>query len=344
MPWFRDGAKRLLRIQRTGGRNGIGGLTTEQADLLERMRADNSGAGAPYSASPHWKEVSDLFERCFEEEGIQNPEEQYYNLRFSGFAPKDDRLHRYVCWMYRNLLDERDSLGLLSRLRASCKEGNGFAYAFRDGSHLSLDLLLSIDDFYCLYELNPAVATDPVVVVDLGAGWGRLGHVLRSVNPKSTYVVLDLPEALIVSLTHLPRLFPGEPVGSYIQAQSIKELNKESLAPAKMWFLGPQDIEPMGDASADFVVNIGSFQEMPLEYVSAYLKQFGRIASGGHFFTRQLHEGSAHGHHLGEIDGLHQYPFPTEWNRRFLRPALFSDAFFEAGFAITSQGTPAAIA
>ena len=75
-----------------------------------------------------------------------------------------------------------------------------------DSQTLSLDLLFSIDDFYNLYEINPKIAHEPIVVAELGAGWGRLGYVLRKVNPRATYIVFDLPEVLLISQTYLPTL------------------------------------------------------------------------------------------------------------------------------------------
>ena len=129
------------------------------------------------------KKLQLAFDALFRREGIDNPEEQSYNLRFSGFARSDPRLHRYVCWMYYQNLKKRDQLDLLTRLKATCKVEDGFAYLF-EGKSISLDLLLSIDDFYSLLELVPQVAKEPIVVAELGAGWGRLGYVLCRVNPR----------------------------------------------------------------------------------------------------------------------------------------------------------------
>ena len=140
-------------------------LTAEQLSELKVMRQDNYRAGTPFTASKHWQQVIAFFEDVWRREGITNPEEQSINLRFSGFAGDDLRLHRYVCWMYRRLLEPRDSLDLLHNLPPTCRLERGFAYEM-DGDLLSLDLLLSIDDFYNLYELNPAVATEPVVVAE----------------------------------------------------------------------------------------------------------------------------------------------------------------------------------
>ena len=306
-------------------------LTSDQIQALTQMRQDNAVAGPPFAASAHWQEVVKIFEDVFQAEGIANPEESYLNFRFSGFPVGDWRLHRYVCWMYRQLLAQRDQFGLLHKLRATRKTENGFAYEMGDDV-LSLDLLMSIDDFYNLYELDSRIATDDVVVGELGAGWGRLGFVLRSVNPRAVYVALDLPEVLLVSQNYLPRLLPADLAASYARSRNVDKFSRGVLSEADLWFMGPQDIERFEPGTVDFAVNIASFQEMPVEYVAEYMNYFSAVAQGGYCYLRQLYKGSSHSHRFGEIAGLDQYPFPTTWERRYLRPTNLSDEFFEAGF------------
>ena len=194
-------------------------------------------------------------------------------------------------------------------------------------------MLFSIDDFYNLYELNPAVATEPVVVAELGAGWGRLGYVLLKVNPKATYVIFDLPEVLLVSQSYLPTLLPDLTVGPYSQSHTLQP-SRRSLAAASVWFFGPQQMEQFQPGSIDYIVNIASFQEMPMAFVREYMRLFSRQAAGGYCYLRQLYEGNFHGHRLDEIQGLQEYPFPGSWRKEFLRPTKLSDEFFEGGFAI----------
>jgi len=299
------------------------------------MRQDNRGAGPPFSASKHWQMLAAQFENALRSEQLSNPEEQSFNLSFSGFAPTDLRLHRYVCWLYRRALKQRDSLGLLDRLRATCRKGRGFGYEMA-GNYLSLDLLFSIDDFYNMYELDPAIACEPLIVAELGAGWGRLGHVLRSVNPRLVYVVFDLPEVLIMSQSYLPLLFPGDRFADYSEGRNVTAFSRDKLLEKNMWFLGPQQMRRFMPASANFVINIASFQEMPVNYVSDYLTLFSDIARGGFCYTRQLCDGKSQGHHFDDISGVGDYPFPSFWEKKYHRLSMLSDEFFEAGFRIPS--------
>lgn len=237
--------------------------------------------------------------------------------------------------MYRRILQQRDSPWLLHKLQATSKTERGYAYAM-DGDLLSLDLLLSIDDFYNLYELHPGVATEPLVVAELGAGWGRLGHVPLAVNPKLTYVVMDLPEILLVCQTYLPKTLPHATVADYRFTRTVERFTRGQLLTKNLWFAGAQAAARFEPGAVDIAVNIASFQEMPLAYVEQYMTCFSGMARGGHVYLRQLRDGSAHGHHFDEIAGIDAYPFPPEWQRQYLRASVLSDEFFEAGYAVPS--------
>ena len=299
--------------------------TGAQLAELALMREDNSRADQPFVASSHWQKVIGIFEEYFRREGIGNPEEQDLNQRFSGFALGDARLHRYVCWMYRRSLQKRDSLNLLDTLNATCSDRLGFAYNM-DNQKVSLDLLFSIDDFYNLYELNPAVATEPVVVAELGAGWGRLGYVLLKVNPKATYVVFDLPEVLLISQSYLPTLLPDLVARPYSQSRGIR-FSRQSLATASLWFLGPQDMDQFQSCSVDYIVNIASFQEMPVEFVKEYLRRFSELAGNGCCYMRQLYDGKSTATIWARIDGLQAYPFPATGAENFFGQLRFPTNF-----------------
>jgi len=312
---------------------GKSSLTREQSSLLAEMRAANSRASSPFRAPEIWQIVAQLFDRVFRLEGIGDVEEQYFNLRFSGFAPGDWRLHRYLVYTYFRLLRDRDVHGLLKSIPATAPVKLGMAYEI-DGCRISLDLLFSIDEFYRLLELRPDLMSERVIVAEIGAGWGRLGYVLKRVNPRLTYIIFDLPEALLISSTYLPRLLTGEEFRTYRQAREMPSLSRQAFFGAGVWFLGSQDLLRVEEASLDIVVNIHSFQEMTETQVGQYFQIISEKGGGGHFYLKQLWEGATHGHHLGEISGYGRYPFPSAWEKVFVRNVSFSPDFFEAAYRI----------
>lgn len=308
-------------------------LSEAQQAILQRMRDDNAAATEPFQATALWIEVAKLFDREFYSAGVSDVEAGYLNLRFFGYAPGDHRLYDYLLYTYYQLVKQRDSLGVLSRVPATCPIGPGLAMDI-EGRRVSLDLLLSIDDFYNLVELAPRIVTAPVIVADLGAGWGRLGYVLKRVNPTLTYVVFDLPETLFVSSSYLPKQLPEVAFQTYERAREIPAITRDLLQRGSMWFLGAQDLQKVSDEALDVVVNVASFQEMTRAQVDRYFELIDTKARGGYLYLRQLWSGATHGHRLKEIEGHSEYPFRARWGEQFCRNSRFSHLFFEAGFRL----------
>ncbi len=315
------------------------GLSREQSDLLELMRSDNARAGPPFVTSAFWTNEAASFQRAFDVTGINQVENEYFNTRFSGVTMNDPRLYSWFISTFYHLLRSRDRLNLLERLQATAESAllhsvtqGGIAIEFGlpvtvNGRRISADLLFSIYDFYNLYELNPEVATEPLIVGDLGAGWGRLGYVLLQVNPRLRYVVFDIPESLLVSSVYLPHLLPELNCSAYAETRAMPALSRRDLMQKSLWFLGSQDLAKLPANGVDLMVNIASFQEMDARQVDQYLAIFNEVAFGGHVYLRN--------DYLGASSRMDHYRVPEGWLRRFLRDSLFSPAVYEAGWQVT---------
>jgi hypothetical protein len=314
-------------------------LTERQASLLEQMRADNLRAGAPYVPTGFWNHEARQFEVVFDATGINAVENEYFNTRFSGTQPNDPRLYSWFLWTYYNLVRQRDTLGLLDRIQATLPAESG-AVALTaagvdippsrlqvlKGKPMSPDLLFSVDDFYNLCELDPRVATEEVVVADLGAGWGRLGYVLLRANPRAHYVILDIPETLLVANERLPRVLADASVGDYAATRAINLFERDTLLTKNLWILGCHDLARFATSSIDVVANIASFQEMPANQVNAYLGIFDQAALGGSVYLRN--------NWAGVQSSYTELAVPEGWERVFLRNARASCDYYEAGLRV----------
>jgi len=307
-------------------------LNAEQINLLEEMREANSTSRSPFRASDIWIQLSKRFDDWFWWEGIEDVESQEMNAYFSSPCPGEYKLLRYACWMFYQTLKARDTFDLFSIIPSTANPESGLAFEF-EGHLVSWDLLISIDTMNSMIEADPAILTEPVIVVDLGAGWGRMGYVLKKVNPKCTYVICDLPEALPVSSTYLPKLLPNEIFHCFSKNRSIREFNKETFKQGGVFFLGAQDLERFTDKTVDYFLNIASFQEMTPKQVNEYFDLIDRKVNG-EFFTQQLFEAKTHHYQIGEISGYKDYPFRSNWKKIFLHPATFSDLYFETAYQV----------
>lgn len=178
---------------------GCNELSPNLAADLAIMRADNLAAPQPFRASPIWTSLARQFDIWLSFEGIKDVEYQKMNGFFASPLPDNPKLLRYACYMLYQSLKARDKYKVLATVNSTAdKPDSGIVFEF-DGHMFSWDYLISVDSFYAICEVDPRIATDDIVVGDLGAGWGRIGHILKSVNPRLKYVVFDLPEVLLVS-------------------------------------------------------------------------------------------------------------------------------------------------
>ena len=176
------------------------------------MRADNDAAGHPFAATDYWREINARFDGWLHAEGIEDVTAQAFNALFSTASAKSGKHHTFaVTLLYRHVL-ARDTHGVLDRVELEPVR----KVTVDIGPHrVSWDLLISLDTLYTLAELVPGVLDEPVVVADLGSGWGRVGHVLALANPQAVYCALDLPESLLIASAELPRRLPGRTVVPY---------------------------------------------------------------------------------------------------------------------------------
>jgi hypothetical protein len=303
-------------------------LHPQQRRVLDLMRADNRDAGEPFRATDYWIDMNARFDEWFAKQGIADLESQPFNALFSAPPRGSGKYYTYaVTMLYRHLL-ARDEHGVLDRAHAHGSTKTVLQF----GEHrVSWEHLLSINTLYSIAEVEPRVWTEPVVIADLGAGWGRIGHVLELVNPQATYIDFDLPEALLVASAFLPPLLPDARIVGYEEGRGADLTRDLLLAEPAVRFCATQDLARVEPGAIDVLVNIASFQEMTREQVQAYLQITDRVARGAVLEERWKRPPGFEGR---VIAGYEDYAFPPGWESCFLREALFSDEFFETGYTI----------
>jgi putative sugar O-methyltransferase len=312
-------------------------MTPDQRALLQLMRDDNNRAGFPFAPRGVWEKLCHDFDQQYHARGIPAKDIAWFNQSFSQSLPGNARYHRYAVYMLYRLLKQRDTTDLIGRFDWSSDTGYEIAI---DSRKYSWDTLISLDTVLSLAEADPGILTQPRIVVDLGSGWGRIGYALKRINPKITYVVLDLPEILMISMTILPRMLPAESVAMYPEVQGRPQLTREILASRGLWFAGSQDLLRIADRAIDVFINVASFQEMKLSQVRTYFDLIDTKVSGT-FYTQQYVIVSDAQRPYNAISGIEEYPFKPTWTEHFKRHTTFSERFFEACYGV-NQPQPTA--
>lgn len=306
-------------------------------ELLEKITRDIHAAGFPFTPTAYWiKESNDFIKEI--DHNIKDPLYSVYNTRLHGITNSDGRLFTWFLNMLHAYLRTRDFLGLLDTINPgpipdASADGQTSEAAARDlvvwidGRAFYPDLLFSIYDFYNMVEIDPRVATDEVIVGDIGAGWGRIGHVLCQANPAAKYLVFDIPASLVLSSTVLPRMLPEVPIVGYEASRMYDTISREILAAGRVWFLGSHDLAHVERGAVDLFVNIASFQEMTIEQVNSYLLIIDSKLNAGSVYFRN-NAFSKFG-----LASATDYHMPARWKRRFARRTAFSPIIMEAGLS-----------
>jgi putative sugar O-methyltransferase len=221
-----------------------------------------------------------------------------------------------------------DRLGLLSRLR---EPSLGDPILVRHGGQaVSQDIANSVLEFYAIEEAFPQGIPRNATVVELGAGYGRLGWLLLSVRPDVRYIVVDIPPALAIAQEYLTRLFPD--LSTVRFQRGIRHLDP-AMRDVRLAFLTPNQLDAMPSLQADLFINVSSLHEMRPDQIAHYLsvvKQHTR----GIFYMKQWQgwTNPRDGVTIREAD----YPIPVGWQKVYERPHPVQTHFFEAAYRVNS--------
>lgn len=121
----------------------------------------------------------------------------------------------------------------------------------------------TIDNFFAKY------AESDILAVDIGGGWGCFGHVFKTLIPNATYVIIDHPEALLLSCIYLSSLHPDKKI--YIYCEEDFDKVKYRLKEFDFVLLPPAITKMFNFKNIDIAINMLSFEDMSSEQISQYL-------------------------------------------------------------------------
>jgi putative sugar O-methyltransferase len=147
----------------------------------------------------------------------------------------------------------------------------------RKGRLISQDLANSIREYHAILSLAPALAGQRKRVAELGAGYGRLGHVFQQ-EGFSAYHIFDIPPALHVSQWYLSRLFPNRKIFMFRHFDAFEEIQDE-LSDCDLAFFTPNQMELFPQDFFDIFLSISTLPEMSSAQVRHYLQMMSRLSS-----------------------------------------------------------------
>lgn len=304
--------------------------SSPELQVYQRMRDDLLSAPALYHPGAFWDALNRSHADMIRGGGLTNLRDEYINRTFAGPDPESRQVYRAFLYLYLKQLRGEDDANFLAQ-HEDTRIGGSVDQELIDSRLVSFDFLQSVDEALKIRRAWTAAGHtgDPELIVELGAGFGRLAYVCRLMFPACTYVILDLPEALICSASWLSRVFP-DAVAPYHASRTIGRLSRATLRTRRLWFFTPDRIERIDDGAVDVFCNIYSFAEMPKRSIENYFRQLARITNGV-FYTKQRMREVNRGDNV--VVARADYPIPADWHLLFEQTSPLYEDFFEAAYS-----------
>lgn len=161
--------------------------------------------------------------------------------------------------------------------------------------------------------------TAPITVCEIGGGYGGFAKVFKTVYPRATFLIFDLPESLALSAFYLRSNYPRAQVATIRDFPSDEALEVERLAGYDFVILPWWYVEKLPEKSIDLFFNSVSMQEMTHEFVVYWVGHIQKAARGYFYWVNRWRAPSRYG-------GVRfdDYPLDDQWRTVYTRQAYRS--------------------
>lgn len=211
------------------------------------------------------------------------------------FEEKNSTLQQ-TAWFISKMFDQNKTLEQVQ----DSKEGNPNGFKIKKNFYTLRFLKEMMQIFFIEKQVS---LKDLKVVLEIGAGVGLKASAFLKMNPKITYIIVDLPPALYVSQQYL--ISQNYKVFTYSDAKKIKSLAEVNLEDFNVICLAPWMIDKIINDSVDLFINVFSFQEMEPWLVKNYLNKISSFTKK-YIYLLNMKEGHAEVKEKGQHGVLKQ--------------------------------------
>ena len=182
----------------------------------------------------------------------------------------------------------RYSKVIKKELLASVSESavGGSAFVHYRGQYLSEKLLfhtLMVNDILNHVDFSKENRN---IIVDIGSGYGGLDRLLSYYVQNSCFVLVDLPETLLLTSYYVKYNFPNKKIALLRDIADRLDDFESLVLEYDFIIIPPSVVEKIPSASVDLVMNSASLGFMQKDYVTYYLSHIYRMLRPlGHFYS-----------------------------------------------------------
>ena len=201
-----------------------------------------------------------------------------------------------------------------------------------DNKHIEYNELFQI---YVYDQLNKSIFSKEKVssVCEIGGGYGSLTRILKS-NHDATYILIDLPEANLLSSYYLHENFKEEGKTFLLYNQVKNGQISKNIIDSFDFIIVPPWVDFEDDIKIDLFINSRSMMEMNMEVIKNYFHLIeNHVKDNGYFLNINRY----HKKTVGKPINLAEYPYDKKWEVLVSKKAIF---FNHIHFLLTKRKNP----
>jgi putative sugar O-methyltransferase len=233
---------------------------------------DQSLMGMQHAPSDYWRAELAGFDYLLDASPliVEKLREHCYHL--TGLRSYEYRSHHaHVKKRFEGKLNALRALDRHGLFVPESREMGGFGHEI-DGSLVNVDTLKFYESLTAMDQaglLDRPRRDTRMIVLEIGAGWGGFAYQFKTLFPKVCYVLVDLPQTLLVSSVYLKTVFPNAKCLMYGEPSFDSAWN--ALRTYDIVFLPHYALPHLSIQGIELGVNMVSFQEMTVAQVVGYL-------------------------------------------------------------------------
>lgn len=222
--------------------------------------------------SIYWQQELQGFEYMFDASPLIIQKLRHHCYHLTGIYEYNYRKHHeHQKLKFQQKLKYLKSKDKKDLLVEESKDLGGFGFKIKNRL-INLDTL----KFYeCLITLDHQKILNQFknqqILMEIGPGWGGFIYQFKKLFPKTTCLLVDLPQTLLFSSTYLTTLFPKS---KYLFLKTKFELKKISdIKKYDFVFIPDYLFNELNFTPPEIAVNMVSFQEMTSQQVNLYIEK-----------------------------------------------------------------------
>jgi putative sugar O-methyltransferase len=239
------------------------------------------------------------------------------------------RAYAILCALLFASVRRRDSEGFLEKY-VEPMYGNPFVVRAFD-CEFTQDACNSVHESYSATIELPELSTK--TIIEIGAGYGRLAHLLLTMRPGVKYWIVDVKPAIDVSQEYLKKTLPNKRIFGSQSFSNFEDVRAQVMASDLSFFMADQ-IVLLPAKCADLVVCISNLHEMTREQIDFYYDEVDRLCRG-YFYSKQWMKSVAKEN--GFIICREEYPTKPSWREVFNHRHDVQSWFFHSLHEIGSR-------